>query len=275
MNRFAIGPFVKRPALAPAGNKSTSARLRGCWSWLLIVAVHLAAAIQSTMNPAIAQGGSAQSAGIASSEATATLKRLHDHLRNAVELNFDVSVTVNSSVGGGTTQATAAFLTRKPNIFRVEAAVKGGKYVILSDGKLVTISRPANRIYAQYPASDSLLGTMYTIAGLTNITGRMLDFFWAVNAGRDVTLSEIPWLQVGGRQCAGIRVVRFEETFDVWLEPKGDPLPCRLQSRRIDGAATTVHTYIFKWKSPATTAADAFSFTSPKGSRQVDALELR
>ena len=274
MHPFAITKLLGLSALACDENQTGSAL--GRWSLLLVVASQLGAALTFTIEPAISQERrTAPSSGIAASEATDTLTRLHEHIRNSAVLNFEVGITVSSSVSGGRTQATAAFLVRKPNMFRVEVAVKGRSYVILSDGTLVTLSRPTNNTFAQYPTSASLLGTMYTVAGLTNLSGRMLDFFWAVNSGLDTKVSAIPSLQVGGRQCAGIRVVRFEETFDVWVETKGDPLPCRLQSRRTDGSAVSVNTYIFKWIPTSNIAADAFGFMPSKGSRQVNALEVR
>jgi hypothetical protein len=227
------------------------------------------------ISSASAQENTSQPGAAASAEASAALKRVQDYLRGAPELRFVTQIAVHSSLGGGTTQATADFITRKPNLFRVEFAIKGRRYLVLSDGKLITIFRPAANSYAQYPTSDTLIGTMYTVVGLSNLSGRMLDFFWAAGATHDVTVSAIPAIQVGGRQCTGIRVTRFEETFDVWLEQKGQQLPCRLQSRRTDSLATLVHTYVFAWKDPSASAAETFSFIPPKGSRRVDAVELR
>ena len=280
MIRFALTSLLNARALNARASRGARSGLYaagagGFGLMRLVLAVCFVVALQSALHPATAQEKAAQRVEGTAPEAAATLARFQAYIRNAAELSFDVSARVNSSVGGGTTEATASFLTRKPNIFRIDVAVKGRSYVVSSDGKLVTIWRSANQTYAQYPASDSMLQTMYTIVGLTNISGRMLDFFWAANERRDVTVSSISSLEVGGRQCTGIRVVRFEETFDVWVEPKGEPLPCRLQSRRTDGAATTVHTYLFKWKAPGNTQPDAFGVTVSKGARRVDALSLR
>src|SRR5262249_13345724 len=87
-----------------------------------------------------AQEQSATSPGSAP-EASATLKRFHDHISDATELDFDTKVLVQRKFGEGTTQAMATFLTRRPNLFRIHAEVKGRKYVVISDGWTVTIYR--------------------------------------------------------------------------------------------------------------------------------------
>src|SRR5262249_1192358 len=137
-----------------------------------------------------AQEQSATSPGSAP-EASATLKRFHDHISDATELDFDTKVLVQRKFGEGTTQAMATFLTRRPNLFRIHAEVKGRKYVVISDGWTVTIYRPGLNRYAQYPASRNMLSTLYTVTGLTNISGRLLDFFWASDPKIIVAVSDI------------------------------------------------------------------------------------
>jgi hypothetical protein len=43
--------------------------------------------------------------------------------------------------------------------------------------------------------------------------------------------------KIDGRECIGVRVERFHESFDVWIASSGAPLPCELLNRRNDGAA--------------------------------------
>ncbi len=206
--------------------------------------------------------------------AASALTRMRDHLRNSTELQFTTSIKVVSSLRAGEVRATAEFTTQQPNRFRVE--VKSGRksYTVVSDGKRVTIYKPATKKYAQFPTRQTMLGSMYTAAGLMNIAGRMLDFFWAVDAGFDLKVESLPDIKVDGQDCRGIRVERFEEIFEVWLDPTSTPRPCKLINRRSDGAATAEQTTLFKWVSKPVLSTEAFSFDPPKGSRQVDPIDL-
>src|SRR5262245_4040705 len=97
-----------------------------CWSASLIGVVILAMLVPASTSFVSAQEQALQKESEQSAEAIATLKRFHEYVRDAGELAFDTKISMQSNVGGGNTQATAAFLTRKPNSFRVEAALRGG-----------------------------------------------------------------------------------------------------------------------------------------------------
>lgn len=265
-------------AISPKSWAHREIAVRSSWHvrWFGLICSGVYLGIASTLAPVPAMAAKIPTASDrVSTEAAAKLKLFHDYIRDNAVLNFKVRLTVRSSLNGEITRGTASFLTRAPNFFRVEVAVRGRRYDVRSDGQLITISRPANDIYAQQPTSSTLLRSMYTVAGLTNISGRMLDFFWASAATRDVRIFSIPSAQVGGRACDGIRIVRFEETFDVWLERSGKPLPCRLESRRIDGSAMSVNSYTFEWLQPPAITSDTFRFMPSIKSREVDALDLQ
>ena len=80
---------------------------------------------------------------------------------------------------------------------------------------------------------------------------RVLDAFWTVDylerLNEDVRTSPLADVKVSGRSCRGVRVVRFEDQFDFWLEPFAPHLPCKLVSRRSDGSSQSVMTHVFTW----------------------------
>ncbi len=203
----------------------------------------------------------------------ALLTQMHTHLATASELQFSASMVVSSSLRESKLHATAEFFLKRPNQLRVEMSSGHRSYNVISDGKRLTIYKPQARRYAQFAARDSMLGSMYTAAGLMNIAGRMLDFFWAVSANTDLSITSLPPLNIEGRECRGIRVERFEEVFDVWIAPSGAPLPCKLVNHRTDGSASVGQTTLFSWRQPAFDAS-TFTFVPPNGSRQVDPIDL-
>ena len=102
---------------------------------------------------------------------------------------------------------------------------------------------------------------------------RVLDAFWTVDylerLNEDVRTSPLADVKVSGRSCRGVRVVRFEDQFDFWLEPFAPHLPCKLVSRRSDGSSQSVMTHVFTW-STSNLAPDTFRFAPLKGARRVD-----
>lgn len=200
---------------------------------------------------------------------------MQSHLRGADDLSFRVAITSSTPPR----QATATFAIRRPNMFRVAVSLPKGQYNIISDGKVLSIERPAARTYAQYKASTTLLGTMYTAVGLANLAGRMLDFFWtaedAKSSPREIEISALPAIKLDGKTCNGVRVKRLEEIHQVWISADGNPTPCKLVTRRTDGSALSVQTFVFRWADKAAFDDKTFRFEPAAGSRKVDALGLR
>jgi hypothetical protein len=199
---------------------------------------------------------------------------MHAYVTSAPEIEFETSFNVASELPGMDKRGTAHFVIRRPDRFRVEVSSGKGDYVFVSDGATFTLYRPKERIFARIPARDSILGTMYVAAGLLNIQTRLLDFLWTVDYGENVKVTAGALEAVGGRQCRRFDVDRFEDDFEVWLEPEGTPLPCRLISRRTDGNARTVQTNEFNWKPARAIAPETFVFSPPAGSREVGVSDL-
>lgn len=229
-----------------------------------------------SLAPSLPLCSSAEAQSVAGDAETArlALSRMRAALREASDLQFSASISISSSLRRSNLTATARFLIRRPNLLRVEVKDNKRSYVLVSDSKRATIYNPLTRKYAVYPARGSTIGTMYTGAGLLGIGGRLLDFFWTADSGLDVKIAAIPSIKLDGRECAGLKVDRFEDSFEVWYEVLGSPLPCKLVSRRLDGSATLVETSMFKWTEKPVVPDGAFTFVPPKDSRQVDFFDL-
>ena len=214
----------------------------------------------------------------ASFDAEAALKEMHRIISKTRDLEFQTSFHISRQIMKGTS-GTARFFTRQPNLFRVEVSYKNKKkYIFVSDGKTLTIHLPNKRKFAQVPARDSIVGTMYFAADTMMIQARMIDFFWTTDlwadVGEMVKVAALGASTVGARECNRINVRRKEDTWEVWLEKTGAPLPCKLVSKRRDGSAFTVQTNEFHWNIEPKIPPKIFVFTPPQGSRKVDFSDI-
>lgn len=214
-----------------------------------------------------------------SDDAVDALKRMHAYVKTSQDVNFSVTFNTTDRVLGTSNHGTAQFSTRQPNKLRVKIAARGKSLLIVSDGETLSIYSPDKKRFTQSPTKDSIVGTLYTAAGLTGIPGRILDFFWTVDYlqtfGRANTPKKIGDLKVGDRTCRGIRVIRSDDRFDVWLEKSDPPVPCKLVTRRADGSADRVETFLFTWNKSPSFGPDTFSFSPPAGAKEgATALEM-
>lgn len=200
------------------------------------------------------------------------LRKMHAHLKSN-DLEFRSQFSTIDKVLSERRNGTANFSVRQPNLFRVSINADGRTELFVSDGKALWVYRNTNRRYVKFDARDSVLGTMYAATGLMFMPSRVLDAFWTVDylerLNEDVRTSPLADAKVSGRSCRGVRVVRFEDQFDFWLEPVAPHLPCKLVSRRSDGSSQSVTTHVFTWSTP-NLAPDTWRFAPPKGARRVD-----
>lgn len=206
-------------------------------------------------------------------QARDALRSIRDQLQSSQSLQFVAALSLSSNLRPGTLTGTATFYIKQPNRARVE--VKAGKLsqTVIADDQKVIILKPKIGKYAQFPARDSILGNLYVSASLTNISGRMLDFFWVANSDRDIRVKAAPSQTIEGQDCSGLVVERFEERFDVWYRAKGAPLPCKVISHRTSGGAVEVQTTVFKWAENPQLADSLFEF-NPAAYKRVDAFDL-
>ena len=209
------------------------------------------------------------------SETARMLRTMHGYLK-ANDLAFRSQFSTNDKVLGGSRSGVAEFSVRGPNLFRVNINAGGRSELFVSDGKALWVYRSASRKFVKFAAKDSVLGTMYAATGLMFMPTRILDAFWTVDyletVDEDVRIEPLSDAQVSGRNCRGVRVVRFEDTFDFWLDPAAPHLPCKLVSRRSDGSSEAVTTHVFTWNTKPDFPAATFQFSPPKGAREADAF---
>jgi hypothetical protein len=202
------------------------------------------------------------------------LKRMSDFLAGNPAVEFETSFVGSGDLPGIGQTGTARFIIGNPDKFRVELSSNKGEFLFVSDGTTLTIYRPDAGKYARLEARRSIVGTMYLAIGLLGAQARLIDFLWTVQDGDRVGVEGQDTAAITGTSCDQMKVHRFEDDWDVWLERSDVPLPCKIVSRRTDAHDRLVQTNTFRWKRDAKIAPETFSFLPPEGTRQVGASEL-
>ena len=209
----------------------------------------------------------------AASTPEATLRRMHDYLISAKDIEVTSNFSSVDKALGTTASGSVHYILRKPNLLRVTANLKRGKVVVFSDGELLTLHMPGARKYRRSPAPEDTLAGLYRAAGVLGVPTRMFDFFWSVDylaeTDAPAKLTKLKPQKIRGKTCDGYNVKYGDDDWTVWLERSEPPLPCRLISRRKDTSALTVQTNNFDWKVTPKIDARTFQFTPPKGHKEV------
>ncbi|MFA5949350.1 MAG: DUF2092 domain-containing protein [Hyphomicrobium sp.] len=211
---------------------------------------------------------------------SAVFGRLRDYLVTS-PLDFDTSFVARNETLG-TTRGTARNLIKHPNLFRIDSTVGKHSYVVVSDGRLMTIYLPDEHKYAELPAPGSAREGLGLVTGLMAAQSSVLSFIGVIDdvaSGREgYKVSAAPAEAIGGRHCDGFTIV--DATLDityrwkVWLEKKDVALPCKVESGSDDQIDFGTRTNEFSWKQNPVFPQDAFKFAPPAGAKKVDVGDL-
>jgi hypothetical protein len=202
-------------------------------------------------------------------EAVNALRTMHANLAKAAGLDFVTRFQGSDATLGTSYRGKVHYIVRQPNLLRLTATTSKGSFVIVSDGKVLTIHQPARRLYHQMPAKDSIVGNLYLVAGLIGVEIRMIDFFWTV----DYLAGDLGYglatrsgtKKFGGKVCDGYRVTRDQDRWDIWVDRSAERWPCHLISKRTDGNAALSQTNTFTWQLAPKISESTFEFVPPKG----------
>ncbi len=210
------------------------------------------------------------------SEPAATFGRLRDYLVSK-PLDFQTTFVAHSDTLG-TLQGSLHFLVQRPNLFRIESSSGHGSYVVISDGKVMTIYKPKEGKYAQLPAPSSARQGLGLVTGLMAMESQTLVLLGVIEdiatGGKGFQVTSGNTETIGGRPCDSFSIVEATEEFTtkwkVWLEKSDVPLVCKFVTGSTESLADAMQTNEFSWKQDPAVPADVFVFTPPKGSEKVD-----
>jgi outer membrane lipoprotein-sorting protein len=129
-------------------------------------------------------------------------------------LDFQTTFTARSDTLG-TLQETLHFLVQRPNLFRIESSSGHGSYVVISDGKVMTIYKPRDQKYAQVPAPSTPREGLGLVTGLMAMESQTLVLLGVIEDvaeggnGLQVTVGDTE--TNSGRQCEGFTIVETTE----------------------------------------------------------------
>jgi hypothetical protein len=119
------------------------------------------------------------------------------------------------------------------------------------------------------------------LTGLASVESQILRLVTLIDdvakgASGVVATAEGPEV-IGGRQCYHFNVVENSdgwcpEKWEVWLETKDVPLPCKFVVSSSTGLTRDVQTNEFSWETHPTLTADTFKFDPPPGSSKVESV---
>ena len=162
----------------------------------------------------------------AGGEPQAIFQRLKDVASNT-SLDFQTSFTSISKTRPE--RGSVHFQIKRPNLFRIDGTAGRAKYVLISDGKMMTIYNPGEQRYTEVSAPASAAEGMALLTGLSTTQSQVLALVRVIAdvasdaAGTKVASSGAD--TVGSRQCKHFRVVQnadswWPERWDVWLEDR-------------------------------------------------------
>ena len=119
------------------------------------------------------------------------------------------------------------------------------------------------------------------LTGLASIESQVLKLVGVLDdvakGAKGVTVTGAGTEAIGGRQCDRFKIVEnsdgwYPEKWEVWLEKKEVPLPCKFVVSSSSGLTRDVQTNEFTWVPNPTVTAETFKFVAPKGSSRVESV---
>jgi outer membrane lipoprotein-sorting protein len=213
------------------------------------------------------------------SEPQAVFKRLQDFVASNT-LDFKTSVDSRSETLG-TMRGSVHYLIKRPNLFRIDGSIGGDTYALVSDGQVMTIYNAGEQRFTDLPAPESPSQGIGMLTGLASIESQVLKLVGVLDdvakGTQGVTVTAAGSETIGGRQCDRFMVVEnpdgwYPEKWEVWLEQKEVPLPCKFVVSSSSGLTRDVQTNEFAWVPNPPLTPETFKFEAPKGSSKVESV---
>lgn len=246
--------------------------------WVRIVFIGCVLTLLTSANVIAENTGSTSGPPALENDENQLLFRMYNWIRESQELDFKTTFHLENAVQGQKVNGTAHYQIKRPASFRVEVHSNKEHSVFVSDGKSLTIYEPAHHRYALLEADDSIMATMFKAIGILTLQARMVEFFWTVDylarVDEDVRIERHGTNEIGGKSCRKFAVKRFEEEWTVWIQEDGNPVLCRLISRKTDQSAFTVQTNDFSWSDGVELNSALFVFEVPANVKKVHPFDL-
>lgn len=222
---------------------------------------------------------SAQAAATANDrdpEAMAALDKMGAALRRlgSAELRADITSEEVLSSGQKVQYGGIATLTvQRPNKLRATLHTSRHDREIYYDGTTLTIFSPNLRYYASFKAPGTIRETIELAGNKYDI---QIPLFELADWGADPKLAakvqsafRVGNDIVAGKICTHYAVQQPDVDWEIWLNEKGDFLPCKLVITDLRDLARPQYSSIYTWLPARKSAPGSFTFTPPKGTHQI------
>ncbi len=227
----------------------------------------------------LALAAQAQPAGIdpeaqrllkASTDFVASQERFSAETRNTLEIVLTSGQKIEFN-------HTARLSTQRPNKLRAERSGDLVDQVFVYDGNSLTLSNPAEKVYAQVAAPGTLEEMLDFARDKLDIVAPAGDLIYT-NA-YDLLMDDVTdGFVVGKAVIEGVRCDHLafrapHVDLQIWIQEGAQPLPRRLviTTRDLDNAPQFAVT-ITQWNLNPTFGGQTFTFTPPDGATKVDLL---
>lgn len=201
--------------------------------------------------------------------------------------SYAVDVIVDWKTGDGASGSNAyTFLLERPGKFRVEVKPDPKaepNLVVVSDGKLVTTSLPAKKMYQQAPLLDPSRGLENNPILATSLKGSLIDSLMKPDLKEYVLARSRRAVLVGTEDLDGRKVDHFRlfwgrDEEDYWLGPEAQTLPRKLVRvyhfpGQDEAGLTLTTTATLQWTVGPPIDPSAFAIALPEGAKKVEDIE--
>jgi hypothetical protein len=251
---------------------------------LLLSALAMALAtpgLHAQTAPAAAAAESQQAVNPVDPAAIQALKDMGAHLQTLKRFTVSTDLTGERVLADGQKlqhSATAALDVVRPNMLRARMFSARAEREIFYDGKLATISIPAQKAYSTVEFTGNLGELVSKLEVRYGVELPMADMFlWgtpaapldkiesAMNAGQDFIEKDL---------CDHYAFRQGNVDWQIWITTGAKPLPRKLVITNRSDEARPQSVQYFNWNLKPTFKDSIFKFTPPKGATAVELRSL-
>ena len=213
-------------------------------------------------------------------DALGALEKMGEHLKTLSQFTLSAVTTSEDVLDYNEKVMIAGDITyhvKAPDRLSLDISTDKRERHYFYNGKTVTVYAPAQKVYASFPAPDTISKTIKAAEDKFDVEVPLSDLFYLGTKGSKADASSIisafyvSDTTINGAECAHYAYRTAQAHFQVWIHKDGEPLPCKIVRTVIDDPARPQYSAVLTWKTNETFAEDVFNFTPPAG---VELIEM-
>jgi hypothetical protein len=231
----------------------------------------------SAQEPLVASGA----AHAVDPAAMAAVARMSAYLRTLQSFNIDVTSTIESVLDDGQKVqfgGTTNFQVSRPNGFYANVQTDRIQREFFFDGSKLTMFAPRMQVYTSVAAPGTIkqmLDMAFTRYGITLPLADL--FYWGSSADEvqhPTTAMVVGFARIGNVETDQYAFREDGVDYQLWIQRGDQPLPLKMVYTASNDLARPQYAATMKWTLNPTIASDRFTFTPPKDTYQIAAVEF-